>query len=292
MEISIVIPTYNRKDVLRECLQLINNQSASRDDFEILLIDDGSTDGTEELVGTVEKNYNFTYIRQDNQGQAVARNNGVNQAKGRIILFFDDDVLPHPELIKEHLILQNNRNNLIVRGPVINIPEMKIPQDRPVGFWDMNKNFFCTSNVSAAKEHIIKAGSFDPSFLWWEDCELGFRLRMMGLRWTFSFKAIVFHYKPFQPDELAYIKKWAIKKAVYAVKLYRKHPHWRIKLGTGIHFLSFLNLKIFNPPFLIKFYEQIFNSSESRFYYRSFLTSQIGNYYYLNTIKEELKKTG
>lgn len=46
---------------------------------------------------------------------------------------------------------------------------MDIPSNRPVGPWDMNKNFFCTSNASVAKEHILKAGLFDSDFLWWED---------------------------------------------------------------------------------------------------------------------------
>jgi len=142
-----------------------------------------------------------------------------------------------------------------------------------------------------AKEHIIKAGMFDPEFLWWEDCELGFRLRKMGLKWKFSLKAIVFHYKPFLENELEYIKKWSAKKGKYAVKLYRKHPHWRITLGTGIHPFSFFWTKIFNPSFIIHYYEKIFHKSKEnkKFYYRSFLTSQIGNYYYLKTISEELR---
>jgi glycosyltransferase involved in cell wall biosynthesis len=291
MDISVIIPTYNRKEVLRECLNLLNDQTASRESFEVILVDDGSSDGSEETVREVKKNYSFRYIYQKNQGQGAARNNGVNHGAGRIILFIDDDVLAHPSLIEEHRKLQKDQKNLIVRGPVINIPSIKIPGNRPVSFRDRSKNFFCTSNASVAKEHIIKAGMFDEDFQWWEDCELGFRLRMMGLRWIFSLDAVVFHYKPFLEDELGYIKKLSVKKGKNAVKLYKKHPHWRIKLATGIHWFSFFNAKIFNP-FIIDFYEKIFNKLKEKFYYRSLLASQIGNYYYLKTIKEELKKTG
>ena len=290
MEITIVIPAYNRKDVLLKCLTLLNDQTAPRENFEVILSDDGSTDGTEETVKNLKLNYDFKYLRQENQGQSVARNNGIKEAKGRLILFIDDDVLAHPKLIETHLNIQKNEKDLILRGPVINIPTMEIPLNRPIGFWDMNKNFFCTSNVSVEKEHIIQSGMFDPEFLWWEDCELGFRLRMKGLKWKFSFEAVVFHYKPFREDELDYIKKWAIKKGTYAAKLYKKHPHWRIMLGTGIYWLSFVNCAIFNNYYITRFYENIFNSSQGnkKFYYRSFLTSQIANYYYLKTIKEVL----
>jgi len=291
MEISIVIPTFNRKKVLVECLRLLNNQTARDGSFEVILVDDASSDGTKEEVERLEKNYPFKYIYQENQGSAAARNNGIKEASGRIILFIDDDVLAHPRLVETHLKLQKGQNDLIVRGPIINIPRLEIPLDRPIGIWDMNKNFFCTSNVSVAKEQIIKAGMFDPLFQWWVDCELGFRLRMMGLRWKFSLDAIVFHYKPFLEDELENIKRWAVKRGKYAVKLYKKHPHWRIQLTTGIHWLSFLIAAIFNNKIITRFYEKIFNTSkgDNRFYYRSLLTSQIANYYYIKTIKEELK---
>lgn len=290
MELSIVIPTYNRKEILRKCLTLINNQTACRDLFEVILVDDGSSDGTDLSVNEIKKNYFFKYIYQNNQGQAAARNNGINNSQGRIILFIDDDVLIHKDLVEKHLILHKDQDPLIVRGPVINIPELDIPEDRHAGFWDRSKNFFCTSNASVAKKHIISAGMFDEKFQWWEDCELGFRLRMMGLKWIFSLNAIVFHYKPFLEDEVGYIKKLAFKKGKNAVKLYKKHPHWRIKFATGIHWFSFINNALFTNAYLIKIYEKLLELSKKnkKFYSLSFLQSLIGNYYYLKIVKEEL----
>lgn len=109
MEISLVIPTHNRKDVLVKCLDLLNNQTASKDEFEVILVDDGSSDGTDKEIEKIKINYQFKYIYQENQGQSVARNRGITEAKGRIILFIDDDVLAHKNLIKAHLKLQENQ---------------------------------------------------------------------------------------------------------------------------------------------------------------------------------------
>ena len=239
----------------------------------------------------LEKNYPFTFIVQENQGQSGARNNGINHAKGRIILFIDDDVLAHPALVKTHIRLQQGQDNLIVRGPVINIPSLKIPVDRPVGFWDMSKNFFCTSNASVSKKHIIDAGMFDVDFRWWEDADLGFRLRMKGLGWKYSLQAVTYHYKPPVENEFLYTKKLSITMGKYAVKLYRKHPHWRIKLATGINKLDFFKSSLLNNEFLMNFYEKLITSEgKSKQYLSSLLIPSLAKYYYFKTIKEELEK--
>lgn len=291
MEISIVIPTYNRTDILIECLKLLNAQTAPQGSFEVIVVDDGSEVNNKGKIDNLKKNYPFKYIYQKNHGQAGARNNGIENSKGRIILFIDDDVLVHPALVKTHLRLQKDDNNLIVRGPVINIPYTKIPVARPAGFWDMSKNFFCTSNASVTREHIIKSGMFDTEFRWWEDCELGFRLRMRGLKWKFSFQAVAYHYKPPSENSLSYIKKLSIIKGKYAARLYKKHPHWRVKLATGLYKLEIFQKLFSLTPDLISFFEKTVNNNGNReSAISSFLLEQIGTYYYFKTLKEEIKR--
>jgi len=177
---------------------------------------------------------------------------------------------------------------LIVRGPVINISTLEIPVDRPPGFWDMSKNFFCTSNASVAKEQILSAGMFDTDFRWWEDAELGFRLRMKGLSWNYSLQAVAYHYKPPVEDDFLYIKKLSFTKGKYAARFYRKHPHWRVKLATGINRLDFFKSSVLNNSFLSNFYEKLLTSETGKkTFLTPFLLSQLGNYYYFKAIKEE-----
>lgn len=87
--ISVITPTYNRANYLHEAIDSVLNQSYSN--FEHLIIDDGSTDNTEELVACYLNSQKVRYFYQENQGQSVARNKGVTQAKGEFICFLDSD---------------------------------------------------------------------------------------------------------------------------------------------------------------------------------------------------------
>lgn len=90
--LSIVIPTYNRKDSLCETLTSLARQTLPADRFEVIVVDDGSTDGTNEIA---EEAFPFPhrYIRQTNQGDAVARNLGAQVSRADILVFLDDDIL-------------------------------------------------------------------------------------------------------------------------------------------------------------------------------------------------------
>lgn len=86
-EVSVIIPTYNSADYLMEAVDSVLQQSFQ--DFEILVIDDGSTDGTEDRMRG--RHSKVRYLRQQNSGVAVARNNGIKQSRGRYIAFLDAD---------------------------------------------------------------------------------------------------------------------------------------------------------------------------------------------------------
>ena len=98
MRFSIVIPTYNRKDLLRRCLAAATNQDYP--DYEVIVVDDGSTDGTGEMV---QREFpQVRYIRQEpNRGPAAARNRGIEAATGEIIAFTDDDCEPPLDWLSE-----------------------------------------------------------------------------------------------------------------------------------------------------------------------------------------------
>src|SRR4030042_2819673 len=91
MKLSIIIPTYNGKGVLENCIESLGDQSYK--DFEIIVVDDGSTDGTLEILGNLKKSLsNFEFTKQNHKGPGAARNLGASAAKGEILVFVDADM--------------------------------------------------------------------------------------------------------------------------------------------------------------------------------------------------------
>jgi len=103
VKLSVVLTTYNRPELLEKTLAGFANQTAPKENFEVIVVDDGSEPPVKEVVEKFSGQINTVYLYQQNSGLAAARNNGIKQAKGRIVLFSDDDDVPCPELIAEHL---------------------------------------------------------------------------------------------------------------------------------------------------------------------------------------------
>ena len=101
--LSVVLTTYNRPDLLERVLDGFASQAAARDDFEVIVVDDGSIPPVEVVVEKFAGAMQLKYLRQENCGLAAARNAGIQAAEGTIVLFSDDDDVPSPELIAEHL---------------------------------------------------------------------------------------------------------------------------------------------------------------------------------------------
>lgn len=89
--ISIIIPVYNAENYLRECIDSVLEQRETYTDFEVILVDDGSTDSSLNICHEYEKKYDLTVISQENKGPAAARNNGLRRARGKYVLFIDSD---------------------------------------------------------------------------------------------------------------------------------------------------------------------------------------------------------
>ncbi len=100
LKLSVIIPTYNRKGMLKGCLNSLFEQTYPKDRYEIIVVDDGSTDGTEDLVKNLQKSYsNLVYLKQQNQGPAAARNLGAQHAKADIFVFTDSDCVMPPDFL-------------------------------------------------------------------------------------------------------------------------------------------------------------------------------------------------
>lgn len=237
--LTIQLCTYNRARLLERVLEACFDQTAAADAYEVVLVNDGSPDDTAAVIERMRPlaTCRFEAITQANAGLARARNAGLARARGERIVFIDDDVLPTPVFVAEHLRSDAEHGDVIVRGAVINTASFDA---LPPPIWsprNYSGNYFWTSNVSLRRERLDRAGGrFDDSFseYGWEDIELGMRLRALGTRAVFNKRAVAFHYKPPpRGTNVAGMLRQVRAQARTAVQLQHKHPHWRVALAIG-----------------------------------------------------------
>ena len=237
---TIQLCTYNRAALLARVLDACFDQAIEEDAYEIVLVDDGSTDTTRDVVDEARRRATcaFTVISQANAGLARARNAGIARASAQRIIFIDDDVLPLPNFVEEHLRGADRHRNAIVRGGAIEVNDL---DELPPPIWSIRNysgNYFWTTNVSVPLATIRAIGGFDESFseYGWEDIDVGLRLRFAGVRAVFHPSALVYHFKP-RPKAASLEKMVAQARAQArtAAQLVRRHPHWRAYLATGIN---------------------------------------------------------
>ncbi|MEW6680873.1 MAG: glycosyltransferase family A protein [bacterium] len=127
MDISIVIPTYNRKERLKQCLESIFKQDYLQEDFEIIVIDDGSSDGTEEMLKELSKEQsNLRYFLQSHKGPAAARNLGIKEARGEIIGFTDNDCVLNLEWVRKMVEAHRLSNGAMAIGGLTKVNSANI----------------------------------------------------------------------------------------------------------------------------------------------------------------------
>jgi glycosyltransferase involved in cell wall biosynthesis len=141
--LSIVIPTFNRLKCLQRTLAALEQQTYPHSEFEIIVVSDGSSDGTDDYLREAEHRLAIIPVFQANGGVATARNHGIQLAQGEWILFIDDDVVGAPNLVEEHLTTQRkNNNDAIVLGPLL------IPLDTKLSPWCCGNNSCSISNMT------------------------------------------------------------------------------------------------------------------------------------------------
>jgi len=123
INISVVVCTYNRKHILQDCLQALFTQSYPSNKYEVLVIDDGSTDTTSSFLRNLAgKRKHFSFFRQSHAGMAKGRNLGLAHAEGNIIAFTDDDCLPAKDWLREiEQSFERNPHAIGVEGKTITI---------------------------------------------------------------------------------------------------------------------------------------------------------------------------
>jgi glycosyltransferase involved in cell wall biosynthesis len=243
---SVVIPTFERPETLRQVLEALGRQAGSVD-FEVIVVDDGSRDATPERLRALDPPYPFRSFRQENSGPAAARNRGVEEARGRYILFLGDDTVPEPDLLAVHARAHAEPRPC----PVAVLGYTTWPRDRRVSpfLHHINEyglqfgygliedpesvpfNFFYTSNISLPRALLRAAGLFDTTFphAAWEDIEIAYRMMRMGMKILYRPAAVARHYPDITFDSF---RRRQEKAGEAAAIFYEKHPELGDFLGV------------------------------------------------------------
>jgi glycosyltransferase involved in cell wall biosynthesis len=276
--ISIVIPTFNRRATLEKVLPSLCSQSLSPDAYEILLVDSGSTDGTDELIKSLNLP-NIRFFVQENKGRSGARNKGVEEAQGELIVFTDADIIADGSALVGCEIQVNTLEEYE------NVRKGR--QQRRTLHRDSRKRlswlYFLTGNVCVSREKLLEVGIFDENFTGYghEDLELGYRLEKAGVPIRYNPEAVNYHWHPVGSDEQEGKMHLA---GISTVRFFRKHNDWDIRLKLGMTPLSLGIHSLLSPEGTVMRYCR---KNKDRVHLCREIVLQ---YSYLNGIKDALSR--
>ncbi len=230
-KVSVIILTKNRRNLLKKCLYSLINQTNKN--FEIILLDEHSEDGTEEMVRKISEKYtNIKLIQRDKKGLGYGRNLGFLSSRGEVIAFIDDDEEAHPDWIKKGVEALDDLNVDIVRGAVY-YPDGTLFRELRTDIME-----FPTANIFYRKKVIEDVGMFDEQFIYCsEDVDLGMRAIEKGYKLVLYNEAITYHvHRTSQPiPRLKNLWKTGRFRAMNRVLRYKKHKkyfkkqlHWNV----------------------------------------------------------------
>lgn len=254
VKISVIISTYNRKNLLKKCLRTLFAQTYPEEKFETIVVDDGSTDTTASFIKTLQKqNPNLRYLRQPHGGVIRARNLGIKNARGEIVVFSDDDCLPKKNWLEQiEKAFKKNLLALGVEGKTLTFPAKVTPFTAQIV--NTKGGGYQTCNIAYKKRILERVGGFDEMFLFphCEDLDLALRVAKLGPI-CFAPKAVVIH--PPRPTTF----KQAFDRLQYLIPefyFFLKHPdYFQEKYGQKNVFFQivFVN-SIWIRLFHLKFY--------------------------------------
>ncbi len=259
MYASVIIPVCDQSESLRITLRFFSHQTYPVNNYEIVLVDDGSSDGLEEKMQEASwprLGCKVKYIRQENQGRAIARNNGVHNAEGEILIFCDADRFPGKDFVRRHV--ENNLNypgHAVIGCPwdYLGIVKYLIKENqdtewdkilkfsrKPLYYLKLSKLFndkglensgiawaaFLVGNASLSKKDFCDVCGFDSEFKSWgfEHFELALRLQKNGIKFI-SCPDIDSYHIP-HPRKQGYYRTMIES----SVELFvRKHPEYPVQ---------------------------------------------------------------
>src|SRR3954452_1288029 len=208
LDLSVIVPTHNRRDYLPRLLEGLARQDYPADHWELIIVSDGSTDDTMEFLrsGGGTRPANMTALTQANAGPGAARNHGASVAKGRALLFLDDDMIASPSLVGEHAKAHLEHADAVCIG------HLTLPTGgrEPWVAWEdaqMLRHFealksgrrvpgprdFYSGNCSVSAPLFNRIGGYDATLKRTEDVELGYRLVDAGATFVYRPNADSLH---------------------------------------------------------------------------------------------------
>lgn len=215
--ISVVIPTYQRPELLRRCLEGLRAQDLHPDCYEVVVVDDGSGPATAEVLQAFGEDWHsLTWVSLvANRGPAAARNKGIELASGDWLLFMDDDIVAPSSLVRTHIEYHANDDQLVgILGRVQWHPDLTVTRfmrwldtvdlqfayesDLVEGRIDRAHRYFYTCNLSLSRDLICQSGGFNEAFPYpaLEDTEMAIRLCRMGFQLDYRPAAVAWNSRP------------------------------------------------------------------------------------------------
>lgn len=231
--LSVVMPCLNAESTLRKAIEALWAQDVLPGTFEIVVVDDGSTDRTSEIAARCSGPVPVRVMRQPNRGRSGARNRGAAEAAGEVLLFMDPDVFAHPGMVSAHLRHHDDAAAMLaVQGRTIPDPDtMTTPFMRTSNLMpdltvrrrrNLSPFHVVSRNFSITRAAFERVGGFDEGFSGYglEDVELAFRFHQAGGRIIYEPGALGLHHHPMSIDT-AVARQVQCGRA--AVLFWRKH---------------------------------------------------------------------
>ena len=258
--VSIVIPTYQRPHLLKRCLHSLMLQRFLKTAYEVIVISDGPDEQTLRIVNesrSIAGPDLWCYSLPAKKGPAAARNAGWKAAKGKLILFTDDDCIPAVDWIENfHNAFDFYGEPLIAFTGKITVPRSASPTDFELNTAHLETADFVTANCACSKTALEKVNGFDEAFTmaWREDSDLQFRLIKEGIRIKKIDEAEVIHPVRKAPWGVSLKEQ---KKSMFNALLFKKHPQlYRQKINKGLlwnyYLMIFFCIAFFIAIFLHK----------------------------------------
>ena len=242
-KISVVIGCYNQRHVIEKALSSYASQTLSKEDYEVIVVDSSSTDGTSEYLVNYAADYQFNAIIQDNSGKAAARNRAAQKARAPLLLVTDADMIADSKLLEAHVLAhQSSSTPCCFEGLAWNLERLEWPvgdqtltpqvASHPKDRGRLGWYYFLTGNLSCPKDLFEEQGGFDEEFVGygWEDLELGYRLHQKNVPLYYLRSAVNYHYHLISKEDDV---KRSRKKGESAAIFYRKHPELKWFLGMN-----------------------------------------------------------
>ncbi len=254
---SVIIANYNRPELVRRLLTELGAQSVPPERFEAVVVDDGSRVDVRELLSPADFPFTLTIHRQENAGAARARQAGAERARGRVVVFLDDDMRVGPDFLAGHLAHHDAADTVVLGElrPDTDIAKMPLFEkffarmlankaDALLAGQALRGHGVYTGNVSMDRELFLRVGGFDPQFRALEDEELGIRLEKAGARLLFSGRGASVH-----GSDKTSLEKWLARSyndGAFAVRVGRKHRD----LADASPFRHLAHISPLSLPFL------------------------------------------